>query len=98
MPPPSFETDEDRLSFAVTIYRHPEFTDSGVINGAINNLSKNDLKIISCMQENSSITKKLISDKTGISARTVDRIISDLKRQNIVERRGPNKNGEWVVN
>jgi hypothetical protein len=24
-PPPIFETDEDRLSFAVTIYKHPEF-------------------------------------------------------------------------
>jgi ATP-dependent DNA helicase RecG len=35
-PLPVFETDEKRLSFAVTIYRHPEFTDSGVINGVIN--------------------------------------------------------------
>jgi ATP-dependent DNA helicase RecG len=27
-PLPIFETDEDRLSFAVTIYRHPEFADA----------------------------------------------------------------------
>jgi hypothetical protein len=30
-PLPIFETDENRLSFAVTIYRHPEFTDDGTV-------------------------------------------------------------------
>jgi ATP-dependent DNA helicase RecG len=59
-PLPVFETDEDRLSFAVTIYKHPEFHDdkltNGAINGAIKPLSANELKIIACIQENPNIT------------------------------------------
>ena len=32
-PLPIFETDENRLSFSVTIYQHPEFTGNGFNNG-----------------------------------------------------------------
>ncbi|MCL1982575.1 MAG: AAA family ATPase, partial [Clostridiales bacterium] len=35
-PPPVFETDDERLSFAVTIYQHPEFSASSAVNGAVN--------------------------------------------------------------
>ena len=35
-PLPVFYTDEDRLSFAVTIYQHPEFNRVGTVNGGNN--------------------------------------------------------------
>ncbi|MDR2713317.1 MAG: winged helix-turn-helix transcriptional regulator [Clostridiales bacterium] len=100
-PLPIFETDEDRLSFAVTIYRHPEFTGSGGINGGINGgikpFSENESKILACMHEEPAISIKSISEKTGIPPRTVERTVSELKQQQIIERQGSNKSGVWVV-
>ena len=89
------------VPFAVTIYRHPEFTGSGVVNGVVNGvvkqLSENESKILDCIQEDSSISKKRISEETGISARTVDRVISELKRRQIIERQGSDKSGIWAI-
>ncbi len=101
-PMPVFETDEDRLSFAVTIYKHFEFEDgsmNGSINGSINinQLSENERKIIKYMKENPSITRKEIIQYTDLSTRTVDRVIADLKKKNQVKRIGPNKKGTWEV-
>ena len=100
-PLPIFETDEERLSFAVTLFKHPKFKDGGVINGVINGvikkLSDNEIMILSCMLDDSSITKKHISEKTEIPERTIDRIIADLKLRQIIERQGSNKNGKWVI-
>jgi ATP-dependent DNA helicase RecG len=110
-PLPVFETDEDRLSFAVTIYRHREFGEtgdiveggvisgviSGVINGVIKEYTENEVKILACMREDPAISKRRISEITGITARTVDRAISELKRRNIITRQGSNKRGSWVV-
>jgi ATP-dependent DNA helicase RecG len=112
-PPPIFRTDEDRLSFAVTIYRHPEFTDddvkSGVGNGVgngvessvINDLNKqlsiNEKKIIASIRKDPGISKKRISEKTGIALRTVDRLMIKLKNQGVIERQGPDKGGMWII-
>ena len=38
-PPPVFFTDEERLSFAVIIYQHPEFPERGLGNGAVNDVA-----------------------------------------------------------
>jgi ATP-dependent DNA helicase RecG len=92
-PLPIFETDEDRLSFAVTIYRHPEFATGGVIKQS----DGNEEMILACMREEPSISKKRISEKTGIAARTVDRIVSDLRRRKIIDRQGSNKSGTWII-
>ena len=85
------------MPFAVTIYRHPEFTNNGVVNGVVKNLTENESKVLVCLREEPSISKKRISEETGISARTVDRIIAELKRRQIIERKGSDKNGEWIV-
>jgi predicted HTH transcriptional regulator len=50
------------------------------------------------MRDEPSISKKSISEKTGISVRTISRIISELKQRKIIERKGSDKNGIWVVN
>jgi len=100
-PPPLFETDEDRLSFAVTLYQHLEFAEVGASNGVINGvkkpLSENELKILNCMREDPYITKKHISETTGIAARTMDRAISELIKRGVIERQGSRKAGIWVV-
>jgi predicted HTH transcriptional regulator len=107
-PLPVFDTDADRLSFAVTIYQHPEFVVSGVvngvngvingvINGVVNPLSENEIKVLVCMQEDPSVSMKRISEMTGIPTRTVDRVIAELRRRQIIERKGSRKNGLWFI-
>ena len=100
-PLPVFYTDEDRLSFAVTIYQHPEFTGSGIVNGTINgtikNLSENESIVLACIREDPSVTKKNLSEKTGISMRTISRIIEKFKQQHIIARKGSNKKGLWII-
>jgi len=70
---------------------------NGVVNGAEKRLSDNEMKIIACMSVEPSISKKRISEKTGIAARTVDRAISDLRGRNIIDRQGSDKTGVWVI-
>jgi ATP-dependent DNA helicase RecG len=104
-PLPIFETDEDRLSFAVTIYKHPDFQDdklqnggiNGGLNGGLKSLSKNEIKVIACIHENPNITSENISVNTGLSFRTIDRIISELKNKRLIERQGSKKNGYWIT-
>ena len=100
-PLPTFRMDENRLYFAVTIYQHPEFARSGVVNGVVSGvvkpLSESESKILSCMREEPSISKKRISEKTEIAPRTVDRTITELRRRKIIDRQGSDKNGIWVV-
>ena len=70
---------------------------NGVVNGAEKRLSDNEMKIITCMSDEPSISKKRISEKTGIAARTVDRTISDLRGRNVIDRQGSDKTGLWVI-
>jgi predicted HTH transcriptional regulator len=49
------------------------------------------------MREDPYITKKLISETTGIAARTMDRAISELIKRGVIERQGSRKTGIWVV-
>jgi len=70
---------------------------NGVVNGAVKRLSDNEMKIIACMSAEPSISKKRISEKTGIAARTVDRSISDLRGKNVIDRQGSDKTGVWVI-
>ena len=73
---------------------------NGVINGVdgvINQFSENESLILACIQNEPSISKQRISEATGIAARTVDRVISELRRRKIIDRKGSNKSGVWIV-
>ena len=72
----------------------------GVINGvdgAINQFSENESLILACIRNEPSISKQRISEATGIAARIVDRVISELRRREIIDRKGSNKSGVWIV-
>ena len=100
---PVFETDENRLSFAVTIYQHIEFT-----GNTHENIMKTDLKtdlktdeldnaILALIKENNNISIPNIAEKIerGLTA-TKDRV-SKLKANGFIERVGPDKGGYWKV-
>lgn len=72
-------------------------------NAVNNNNNKNYLlsetqeRIIKLISENSRITQQEISDKLGINITTVARNIKELKDNNIINRVGSNKNGQWEL-
>lgn len=102
-PKPIFETDDERTSFAATIFIHPGFSaggnDSGNNNGndsGNENQSDNAERILKIMKNTPHITIDQIVSITGISKRTVSRIIKELKEKDIIRRKGT-KNGTWIV-
>ena len=50
------------------------------------------------MIANSHIKAQEIADKIGITKRSVEYSIRDLKKSKIIERNGAAKNGKWIVN
>lgn len=54
-------------------------------------------KVISCMMSDRNITLSKISQTTGISRRTLDRVIRGLKDEGIIERKGSSRSGYWIV-
>ena len=60
-------------------------------------LNKTQQRIIKLLFENPIITTQAIADSLGISRRTVDNHISQLKKARLVEREGAKKNGMWIV-
>ena len=70
---------------------------NGTINGTINSLDEAGKNIIAKMVEMPHITIKAMSECTGYSVRKINRIIKELKEMGIVERKGANKTGYWVI-
>lgn len=72
-------------------------TINDTINGTINNMGEDKKIIIAKMIEMPHITIKSMSEYTGFSVRKVNRIIKELKDIGIVERKGSNKTGYWII-
>ena len=98
-PKPLFETDDERTSFAATLFIHPGFIANGIDSG--NNYGNehqldNAERILKIMKDTPQITIDQIVSDTGISKRTVSRIIKELKEKDMIRREGT-KNGTWIV-
>ena len=72
-------------------------TINGIINGTINDIDEEKKVIVAKMVENPRVTIKAMSNYTGYSVRKVNRIIKELKKLGIVERKGANKTGYWEI-
>ncbi len=53
--------------------------------------------VLNVIRQNTRVTIKQISAETGLSRRTVDRMIAALKEQKKLERTGSSRSGEWKV-
>ena len=102
-PKPLFETDDERTSFAATLFIHPGFIANGIGSGNNNgnnygdeNQFDNAERILKIMKDIPQITIDQIVSDTGISKRTVSRIIKELKGKDMMRREGT-KNGTWIV-
>ena len=67
----------------------------GTLNGTLknDNLTDNELTLLSILLSNPSISLSDASDRMGISRRTVSRIVASLQDKGIVERKGSKKQG-----
>ncbi|MCG8570542.1 MAG: HTH domain-containing protein [Spirochaetes bacterium] len=58
---------------------------------------KTSEKIIALMSENKNITISEMSEKIGVSQRSIERNIEKLQKEGRIERIGPAKGGYWQV-
>jgi len=71
---------------------------NGVINGDIKfGISETQKKIISFFIENPKATIPAVAETLGMTKRTVENNISELKKVGLLEREGARKNGRWIV-
>lgn len=61
------------------------------------NVGINERRILNLIAGSPQITIKEIAELSGISTRHCERLIAGLKRQGLLKRIGPNKNGHWVI-
>ena len=74
----------------------------GEINGEINSeingeLSEEEFSVLTVFKNNKNAIKDEVIKQTGLSSRTIDRIIKSLKGKELLRRVGSNKNGYWEV-
>ena len=69
--------------------------DVGVSVGA--NVGVNEQKILNIIAGNDHVTAKQMSEIIGISQRQVERLLSSLTKNQIIERVGADKNGYWRI-
>ncbi len=77
-------------------FRFTFFRPNGGVNGGVN-LSSGEQKVIELLKKNPNATIKIIFNETGISTRTVQRILASLKEKEIIVRMGSDKTGYWKV-
>lgn len=92
-----------KAEFAAMLFIHPKFIANGIDSGNNNgnnygneNPSDNAERILKIMKDTPQITIYQIVSDTGISKRTVSRIIKELKGKDMIRREGT-KNGTWIV-
>ena len=75
----------------------------GTLNGTLNgtlkndNLTDNELTLLSILLSNPSISLSDVSDRMGISRRTVSRIVASLQDKSIADRKEFKKEGSWSI-
>ena len=61
-------------------------------------LNKTEKLIIEILREESNITQQELSEKIGVSKRSITNAMNTLKDKKIIKRIGTNRNGVWKIN
>ena len=96
-----------KAEFAATLFIHPGFIANGIDSGNNNGNNNgnnygnehqldNAERILKTMKDTPQFPIYQIVSDTGISKRTVSRIIKELKEKDMIRREGT-KNGTWIV-
>lgn len=84
-------------------FRMKVMKNHGILNDTLNgtlkndNLTDNELTLLSILLSNPSISLSDASDRMGIFRRTVSRIVASLQNKGIVERKESKKEGSWRI-
>ena len=60
-------------------------------------MSDVEIHIVDAMKENSKITQSQLAAQFGIDINTVKYYVRNLSKNKVIERKGNNRSGEWVV-
>jgi ATP-dependent DNA helicase RecG len=91
--PGSFPEMEENDVFKLTI----RYEKKSSMPDSKNEALSNEGKMLELIKENPKITAKEMAQSMSVSLSTVQRILSEMLKNNIIERRGPTKSGEWVM-
>lgn len=102
---PIFHTDKDRSFLMIDFPIHPSFFEKGVKRSSERSLEtgsergseKNVDKMIKIIKENLEISAQQIATRLGLSARAIEKHLSNLKNKSILKRVGPDYGGHWEI-
>lgn len=60
-------------------------------------LNKTEKKVIELLIENPNLTSIELSEKIGVTKRTIERAFKSLQEKNMIERIGSKRDGNWIV-
>lgn len=68
-------------------------------NGDISGDNQSDSnKVLLLLEKEPDITAKKMSEQTGMSTRTISRVIKELRESEVIIRRGSSRKGYWEIN
>ena len=68
-----------------------------VVKDVVKELTERQTVILKLIQENPTLSASEMSQKTGMTTRTIQRDLADLQKKGILVREGGRKDGRWVV-
>lgn len=95
----SLKINESLLGRIMKKFRMKVMKNHGTLNGTLknDNMTNNELTLLSILLSNPSISLSDASDRMGIFRRTVSRIVASLQGKGIVERNESKKEGSWRI-
>lgn len=83
--------------FTIEFSREDRNRNSEINGETSGEISKEEFAVLSVFKVNKNAIKNDVIKQTGLSSRTIDRIIKSLKEKELLKRIGSNKNGYWEV-
>ena len=107
-PKPLFETDDDRTSFAATIFIHPKFnqqasnqtiqtTNQTTQTANQTNNDNTEEQILLLIKNNPRLTQVQIAYELNVPESTVKYYIRKLSKAQVIKREGTVHNGKWII-
>lgn len=95
----SLKINESLLGRIMKKFRMKVMKNHGTLNGTLknDNLTDNELTLLSILLFNPSISLSDASDRMGIFRRAVSRIVALLQDKGIVEKKESKKEGSWRI-
>lgn len=91
-----FKEHMDILNNQIIEYQK-SLDDNNVINGGQKKWSETTIRVLELIKENPQVTRKTLCEKLAINPSAIQKHIDKLKKENVIQRVGPDKGGYWEV-